>query len=161
MSKVMSWSTNWPTKVNPDVRRGLGFSLKASFSSFAAERTGGVGGGLLFHGRTQAVEQRIRGRERRLALEHEPEATLGRGALDDQVHAAQLGAVGRGGGQLRGRRRWITPAGVIPAAAAAVPSEAAAVPFRKRRRLKPRALFSDIVSPDSSVDLFLPRLAQS
>ena len=47
-------------------------------------------------------------------------------------------------------------AGVTPAAAAAVPSEAAAVPCRKRRRLKPRALFSDIVSPDSSVDLFLP-----
>jgi hypothetical protein len=39
---------------------------------------------VLFHGRTQAVEQRIRAGQRRLALEHEPEATLGRGALDDQ-----------------------------------------------------------------------------
>ena len=41
-------------------------------------------------------------------------------------------------------------------ALAAVPSETAAVPFRKRRRLKPRARFSDIFSPDSSVGLVFP-----
>ena len=106
VSKVMSWSTNWPTKVNPDVSAGVGVLVEGVVRVFCGRGTAGVGGRLLFHGRTQAVEQRIRGRAGRLALEHEAEATLGRRALDDQVHAAQLRAVGRSGWQLLGRRRW-------------------------------------------------------
>ena len=42
MSKVMSWSTNWPTKVNPDVSFGFGFSLDASLRSFWPEELAGL-----------------------------------------------------------------------------------------------------------------------
>jgi hypothetical protein len=58
---------------------------------------------LLLHDLAQVAKQRIRGRMRRLALEHEPEAALGGGAPGDQVHPAQLGAVGWHDSQLGGR----------------------------------------------------------
>ena len=108
MSKVMSWSTNWPTKVKPDVRSGLGFSLRASLWSLvtttglpllqnrlASLRVGEVGADdrLFLHGLTQRGEQVLRGPVRRLVLEHVPEATLGRGALEHQIKATKLGAV--------------------------------------------------------------------
>ena len=91
MSKVMSWSTNWPTKVNPDVSFGLGFSLAASLWLFV---TVAADNGLFLHGRAQAVEERIRSCVLRLALEHEPEATLSRGVLRDQIHPPQLAPCG-------------------------------------------------------------------
>ena len=57
------------------------------------------------HGLTQIIDQVIPDSQRALVLEHEPEATLGRWALGNQVQAAQLGAVGRDCARLGGRRR--------------------------------------------------------
>ena len=150
----MSWSTNWPTNVNPEVSFGVGVLVEGVVCVLRGGGTAGVGGRLLFHGRTQAVERRIQRGVGRLALEHEAEATLGRRALGHQVHPAQLGAVGWDGRRRSAAAGAIWAAHAVPSeAVAAVPSEATAVPFRKRRRLKPRARFSDIFSPDSSVDL--------
>ena len=61
----------------------------------AGLRVGEVGtdDGPFLHGLTQGGEQVLRGRQRRLVLEHVPEATFGRGALEHQVKATKLGAV--------------------------------------------------------------------
>jgi hypothetical protein len=95
--------------VNPDVSTGLGFSPRASLSSLVATtglpslfRTGSpVSGsvrlvpmtGPFLHGLTQGGQQVLRGRERRLVLEHVPEATFGIRTLEHELEATKLGAM--------------------------------------------------------------------
>ena len=120
--------------------------------------------GLFLHDQTQVLEQRV------------PEAACGGWFLNMNPKrpsvvglwvarsmprsSAPWGGMGAGSAAAAGAIQAALTA-VPSEAAAAVPSETAAVPFRKRRRLKPRARFSDIASPDSSVDLLFPILAQN
>ena len=154
MSKVMSWSTNWPTKVNPDVRRGLGFSLKASLSSFLARGTAGVGDGLFLHGRTQAIEQRIlEAGSGGWLLNMKPKRPSVVGLWMTRSmprNSAPWGGVGGSSAAAAGAIQAALTAVPSEVAPTAVPSETAAVPFRKLRRLKSSARFSPIAFPPIS-----------
>ena len=74
--------------------------------------------------------------------------------------SAPWGGMGAGSAAAAGAIQG--PLTAVPSeAVAAVPSETAAVPFRKRRRLKPRARFSDIFLPRFVGRSTLSLLAQS
>jgi hypothetical protein len=145
----MSWSTNWPTKVNPDVSFGFGFSLDASFRSFWSEELPGLAAGCSSMAAPRLSSSVSDAGSGGWLLNMNPKRPSVVGLLTTRSmprNSAPWGGVG--GSSAAAAVGTDSPAGVIPAAVAAVPSEAAAVPFRKRRRLKPRARFSDIFSPD-------------
>ncbi len=153
----MSWSTNWPTKVNPDVSAGLGFSPRESLWSLLAMTwtpsfmTGwpvsGSVRGLPMIGFSSMVAPRLAEQRHPTAgcggwlLNMNPKRPSVVGLLTTRSMPRSSAPWGGVGGSSSATALG-SPPGVSPAAVAAVPSPTAAVPLMKPRRLIPRDSFA-------------------